>query len=309
MTAAISDAAPSVPHSTPPSLLARLGAEFVGTFLLVFVIAGGGLYLGIAANSDALTLPLVAGGAFAIAIATFGHISGGNFNPAISLGQAISGELRWADLVPYWVAQILGAIAAAGITFMLIPGNLATAMGRADNAGLFSTLANGYGDHSPLGAGAASQQIAITPEIWQAFIAEIIATALLVGIFIIATRRLGRAAAAVNGLALAALMVVVFPFTNSGLNPARSTGIAFFSEPWALGHVWLFWLAPLLGAMIAGLLVTIIGGPTEDAHAGPQAGDESPAIAAPAANLAVSAANSAASPELDDDEFEVRDYT
>ncbi len=237
------------------SLFARLGAEIFGTFVLVFIGVGIALFAGFSGVAGAgLAVPLGFGIAVLGAASAVGHISGGHFNPAVSFGAAIGGRISWADLLPYWVAQILGGTLAAGILFLLIPSAIT------DAGTFFASTSNGFADHSPFytateGAGSFS--------LLQALIVEVVATGIFVGVILGVTDKRSKIAyaPAAIGLSLAVLIAVAAPITNASLNPARSTATMFFSGPlsdsWALSQLWLFWVAPLLGAAIAGLIYVL----------------------------------------------------
>lgn len=239
------------------SLVARLGAEVFGTFTLVLLGVGLALFAavnGVAGNG--VIVPLGFGIAVLGAASAVGHISGGHFNPAVSLGGAIAGRISWADLVPYWLAQIVGGAAASAILFFLIPSSLPSLIGQNPDATartFFSGTSNGFGEHSPL-ATISSGQVEFS--LVQALLVEIVATAVFVGVILGVTDKRSRIsyAPAAIGLTLGVLIALAAPITNGSLNPARATATAIFSEGWALQQLWLFWVAPLLGAAIAGLV-------------------------------------------------------
>jgi len=221
------------------SLGARLGAECIGTFWLVFggcgsaVLAAAFPELGIGFMGVAL--------AFGLSVVTMayavGHISGGHFNPAVTFGLYAAGRVPVGDVIPYWAAQVVGAVAAAGVLFVIASGQPAFTL--ADGF-----AANGYGAHSPGG-------YALTA----ALVAEIVLTAFFLVVILGATSAgapKGFAPLAI-GLALTLVHLVSIPITNTSVNPARSTSQALFVGGWAMAQLWLFWLAPLVGALIAGL--------------------------------------------------------
>jgi aquaporin Z len=218
----------------------RLGAEFLGTFWLVLggcgsaVLAAAwpGLGIGFAGVSLAFGLTVLTG-AYA-----FGHISGAHFNPAVSLGLAVAGRFAWKDVLPYVIVQVLGAIAAALLIRYVASGAPGFDPGN-------SLASNGYGEHSP---GSYTLQSALAIEI------------VLTGFFLLvilgatsARAPAGFAPIAI-GLALTLIHLVSIPVTNTSVNPARSTGPALVAGGWAIGQLWLFWVAPLAGAAIAGFL-------------------------------------------------------
>jgi len=222
------------------SSLHKFFAEFLGTFWLVFggcgsaIFAAGFPHLGIGFHGVALAFGLtVLTGAYA-----FGPISGGHFNPAVSLGLAVAGRFDWRELPLYVIAQVVGAAAAAGTLYVIAAGHPDFSL-----AGGFAS--NGYGAHSPGGY-----------DLQSAFIAE----ALLTGIFLLII--LGSTEARVPpgfapiaiGLALTLIHLVSIPITNTSVNPARSTGQALFVGGWAIQQLWLFWAAPLLGGLVGGLI-------------------------------------------------------
>jgi aquaporin Z len=223
----------------------RLGAEFLGTFWLVLggcgsaVLAAGfpGLGIGFVGVSLAFGLTVVTG-AYAL-----GHISGAHFNPAVSLGLAVAGRFAWKDLLPYVVVQVLGAVVAALLLRYVASG--APGFDIAD--GLAS---NGYGAHSP-GAFSLQSGLAI----------EIVLTAVFLLVILGATSARAPAGFAplAIGLALTLIHLISIPVTNTSVNPARSTGPAVLVGDWALAQLWLFWAAPLAGAVVGGLIHRWLG--------------------------------------------------
>ena len=218
----------------------RLAAEFVGTFWLVLggcgaaVLAAGVPDVGIGFLGVAL--------AFGLTVLTMayalGHISGGHFNPAVTLGLMLARRFDARDVVPYVVTQVVAAIAASGVLYVIANG----APGFSVDASGFA--ANGYGDHSP-------GQYSLTA----ALVAEVVLTAGFLIVIIGATDRRapkGMAPLAI-GLSLTLIHLVSIPVTNTSVNPARSTGPALIVGGWALAQLWVFWLAPLVGGALAGL--------------------------------------------------------
>jgi aquaporin Z len=213
-------------------------AEFLGTFWLVLggcgsaVLAAKFADVGIGFAGVALAFGLtVLTGAYA-----FGPISGGHFNPAVTVGLWAGGRFPARNIVPYIVVQVCGAIAAAGVLYLIASGKPGF-----DLAGGFAS--NGYGEHSPgnysLGA---------------ALVTEVVMTFMFVLIILGATHTrapVGFAGLAI-GLALTLIHLISIPVTNTSVNPARSTGPALFVGGWALAQLWLFWLAPLVGGALAG---------------------------------------------------------
>ncbi|GAB3546035.1 hypothetical protein GCM10027404_05620 [Arthrobacter tumbae] len=233
-----------------PGLLTGSLLEALGSFLLVL----GGLGVTML-NPQAGIAPGVAFGlALAAAIAAFGRLSGGYFNPAVTLGLAMAGRLAWRPVLPFVMAQVLGGLAASGLFWVIFsahPQDIQT-------TGLFSAAANGYAEHS-------STQFPIA----SVLLIEVAAAALLTAVVLGSTgRSLSRAAAPFAiGLGYAVLLTMLAPIDNGAINPARSTATALFAEPWAAQQLWLFWLAPLLGALIAGLLYRSFELATRSGHA------------------------------------------
>ena len=220
-------------------MIRKLSAEFFGTFWLVFggcgsaVLAAAFPEVGIGFTGVALAFGLtVLTMAYAV-----GGISGGHFNPAVSLGLALANRFSWKDLIPYWIAQVVGAIAAAVVLYAIASGKTGW------SAGGFAS--NGFGDLSP---GGYSVQAAL--------LIEIVLTAGFLIVILGATSKAvpsGFAPIAI-GLALTLIHLISIPVTNTSVNPARSTGVALFAETGALGQLWLFWVAPLVGAAIGALI-------------------------------------------------------
>ena len=180
-------------------------------------------------------------------IYAFGHISGGHFNPAVTLGLFAGNRFPVKDVVPYIVAQVLGAIGAAFILFHIANG-AASFVIDPNAAGAFAS--NGYGALSPQGYSMAA-----------ALLCEIVMTAFFLIVIMGATH--GRApvgfAGIAIGLALTLIHLISIPVTNTSVNPARSTGVALFAGSGAISQVWLFWLAPIIGAVIGGLIYRWLG--------------------------------------------------
>lgn len=218
----------------------KLLAEFIGTFWLVLggcgsaVLAAAFPEVGIGLTGVSLAFGLsVLTAAYAL-----GPISGGHFNPAVSLGLWAGGRFESHLLLPYVAVQVLGAVAAAGLLFVIASGQA----GFDPRAGF---AANGYGDYSP---GGYSLQAAL--------VCELVMTFMFVLIVLGATHTrapVGFAGLAI-GLALTLVHLISIPVTNTSVNPARSTGPALFAGDWALGQLWLFWFAPLLGGVLAGVV-------------------------------------------------------
>lgn len=220
-------------------------AEFLGTFVLVFggcgsaVLAAAYPELGIGFVGVALAFGLtVLTMAYAI-----GHISGCHLNPAISIGLWVGGRFSSKDLLPYIVSQVLGAIAAGGVLYIIASGKAGF-----DVSGGFAS--NGYGEHSPDGYSLLS-----------ALITEIVMTFIFLLIIMGATDKKapqGFAPLAI-GLGLTLIHLVSIPVTNTSVNPARSTGVAIFTGGWAIAQLWLFWIAPIIGGALGALVYKFIG--------------------------------------------------
>jgi aquaporin Z len=241
-----------------PSLLARLGAEAFGTFFLVLAILGAALYSVGGLGTGTIGVALAGGIALLGGIAAVGHVSGGHFNPAVTLGAAIGGRTAWADVLPYWLAQLVGGVIASAVLFATIPASALPVLQQsgliadATQQAFLSSTANGFGEHSPL---ATATNGAFSFSVWSALIIEIVAAAIFVGVILGVTdkRSNSKLAPVAIGLTLTVLLIVVAPFTNAGLNPARSFAAAVFAGGWTWSQLWLFIVAPLAGAAIAAL--------------------------------------------------------
>ncbi|MGC4175904.1 aquaporin [Demequina sp.] len=223
-----------------PSLIGRMLAEVAGTFILVLLGVGTALLMATGDNGTQ-TVGLAFGTAVIISAVAFGAISGAHLNPAVTIGVWLAGRFPGRDVVPYILAQVIGGLFAGGALFLFISSHPTV-----DNAKeIYSGASIGFGDHSPSGFG-----------LGVGLAVEAVATALLVLVVLAATSRIANAAVApfAIGLTLAALVVFAIPFTNAGLNPARATATALFSDSWALTQLWAFWVAPIVGAAIVGLL-------------------------------------------------------
>ncbi|TDE97577.1 MIP family channel protein [Occultella glacieicola] len=236
----------------------RLGAEFVGTFILVFLGLGLAVYGGILFNADQVAEALAWGVALMAAMAMFVYVSGGHFNPALTLGAAITGRLSWSAVLPYWLAQVAGGVGASALLFITTPVELPTQLQLTTVRSLFAQSASGFDANSTF---ARASSGAISTTMLQVLIIEVVATALFVAVALAVTRtassRRGYSAAIVTGLFYGILSVATTFVAGGAMNPARATAIAVFSDSWALGQVWLFWVAPLLGAAITALLFTV----------------------------------------------------
>jgi len=227
------------------TLIRKCLAEFIGTFWLVFggcgaaVLAAGFPGLGIGFLGVAL--------AFGLTVLTmayaFGHVSGAHLNPAVSVGLWIGGRFPLRDLLPYVIAQVLGAIGAAAVLYVIASG--------APTFNLGGFASNGFGSRSPGGYGLGA-----------ALLTEAVMTFFFLLVILGATDHrvpAGFAPLAI-GLALTLIHLVSIPVTNTSVNPARSTGPAIFAGGPALGQLWVFWVAPIVGAVAAGLVYRLVGG-------------------------------------------------
>jgi aquaporin Z len=220
----------------------RALAEFFGTFWLVFggcgsaVLAAAfpGLGIGFVGVSLAFGLTVLTM-AFAI-----GHVSGCHLNPAVSVGLVVGKRFPASELIPYIVAQVAGAIGASGVLYII-------ASGKADFSLTGGFASNGYGDHSPGGY-----------SLLACFVAEVVLTCFFLLVILGSTdERAPKGFAPIAiGLCLTLIHLISIPVTNTSVNPARSTGPALFVHGWALSQLWLFWVAPILGAIIGGFIST-----------------------------------------------------
>jgi len=226
----------------------KLSAEAFGTFWLVFggcgsaVLAAGFPELGIGFVGVALAFGLtVLTMAYAV-----GGISGGHFNPAVTFGLAVAGRQDWAGVVPYWVAQLIGGIAGAAVLYVIASGVAGYTPG--------GFASNGYDALSPGGY-----------SMLAALVAEIVLTAFFIIVILGATSSRVPAGFAPIGLALTLIHLISIPVTNTSVNPARSIAAAIFAQNGALGQVWLFIVAPLVGAALGGLIYkTLLATPPND---------------------------------------------
>ncbi|NGM63335.1 aquaporin Z [Sphingobacterium sp. SGG-5] len=219
-------------------------AEFFGTFWLVFGGCGSAIFaagipdLGIGFMGVALAFGLtVLTMAYAV-----GHISGGHFNPAVSFGLMAGGRFDKRELIPYIIAQVAGGIAAAGVLYLIASGKAGFSI---DNSAAGAFAANGFGTLSPQGYGVVA-----------AFIAEFVLTAFFLIVIMGATDKWanGKFSGIAIGLALTLIHLICIPITNTSVNPARSTSQALFAGGEYLPQLWLFWLAPILGGVVGGLI-------------------------------------------------------
>jgi aquaporin Z len=220
------------------------GAEFVGTFWLVLGGCGSAV---LAAAFPGVGIGLLGVSlAFGLTVLTMayaiGHISGCHLNPAVSIGLWAGGRFPANKLLPYIVAQVLGGIAAGGVLYLIASGKAGFSLA----GGLAS---NGYGEHSPGGY-----------SLTAALVTEVVMTMMFLIVILGATDRRAPAGFAPLpiGLALTLIHLISIPVTNTSVNPARSTGVAVYVGDWAVGQLWLFWLAPVAGAVLGALVYRLI---------------------------------------------------
>ena len=236
-----------------PTMAHRLAAEFVGTFLLVFGGCGAAVF---AASPDEkssvgigfLGVALAFGLTVLAGVYAFGVISGGHFNPAVTLGAALAKRVEWKALPAYWVVQVIGGLVAGLVIWVIAKGKSGyTATGH--------MAANGYGAHSPFGY-----------SLGAVLITEVLLTFIFLLVILGATddRAPKGSAGLAIGLTLTLIHLISIPISNTSVNPARSTGVAFFNGAGAPAQLWAFWLAPLIGAAIAGVLYPLLFGRAEE---------------------------------------------
>jgi aquaporin Z len=219
-------------------LTKRAAAEFVGTFWLVLGGCGSAVLAAAFPNVGIGLLGVAF--AFGLTVLTMayaiGHISGCHLNPAVSVGLAVGGRFKASELLPYVIAQVLGAIVAAAVLYFIASGKAGFEL----SGGLAS---NGYGEHSPGGYSLAA-----------GFVCEVVMTFMFLMIILGATdERAPKGFAPIAiGLGLTLIHLISIPVTNTSVNPARSTGPALIVGGWAVAQLWLFWVAPVLGAVLAG---------------------------------------------------------
>ena len=241
-----------------PSLGRRAAAELIGTFWLVFGGTGSAVLAAVFLTPNRVPVGIAFAGvalAFGLTVLTMayavGHISGGHFNPAVTVGLWAAKRFPANEILPYIVAQVVGAIVASGVLYAIVAGHAAAGANSAFALHPNGLAANGYGDHSPGGFG-----------LGPGLITEIVCTAGF--LFVILGSTDARApkgfAPIAIGFALTLIHLISIPVTNTSVNPARSTGPAIFIGGWALAQLWLFWVAPIIGALIAGYGYRAIAG-------------------------------------------------
>lgn len=224
----------------------KLAAEFIGTFWLV--LGGCGSAVLAAAFPDVGIGLVGVSFAFGLTVLTMayaiGHISGCHLNPAVTIGLWAGGRFKASEVLPYIITQVLGGIAGAGVLYLIASGNA----GFDINGGMAS---NGYSDHSP---GAYT--------LTSGFVTEVVMTFMFLMIIMGSTdERAPKGFAPIAiGLGLTLIHLISIPVTNTSVNPARSTGPALFVGGWAISQLWLFWIAPIIGAVLAGFVYNFIAG-------------------------------------------------
>lgn len=218
----------------------KLAAEAFGTFWLVLGGCGSAV---LAAGFPDVGIGLMGVSfAFGLTVLTMayavGGISGGHFNPAVSLGLAVAGKFEWKDFIPYTIAQVIGGALGALTLYLIVSG-------KSDFTGVGGFASNGYGAHSPGGF-----------SLMSALIIEVVMTAFFLIIILGATsKRVPAGFAPIPiGLGLTLIHLISIPVTNTSVNPARSTAVALFADGWALEQLWVFWAAPLAGAALGAIL-------------------------------------------------------
>ena len=228
----------------------KMMAETFGTFWLVFGGCGSAVF---AAGFPDVGIGLLGVSfAFGLTVLTMayavGGISGGHFNPAVSVGLAVAGKFSWKELPTYIVAQVVGGLLAGLVLFLILSG-------KADFGGAGGFASNGFGANSPGGFSMIS-----------VIIAEVVLTAFFLIVILGSTSSIAPAGFAPIsiGLALTLIHLISIPSSNTSVNPARSTGVAVFAEPWALQQLWVFWVAPIVGAVIGAILWKGLLSPDKD---------------------------------------------
>lgn len=252
-----------------PTMWQRLTAELIGTFWLVLGGCGSAVFAAkfiayqtsygpISVGIGFLGVALAFGLTVLTGVYAFGAISGGHFNPAVTLGAALARRIEWKALPVYWVVQVIGGLLAALVIYLI-------AKGEAGFTPTGNMAANGYGQHSPGGYSLAA-----------VIIAETVLTAMF--LFVILGSTDVRAPKGFAGLAIGLMLTLIhlvdIPISNASVNPARSTAVAFFNGDGAPGQLWVFWLAPLVGAAIAGAAYPYLFGRSEDHARGGAGGGE-----------------------------------
>ncbi|MCW4465439.1 aquaporin Z [Glutamicibacter sp. MNS18] len=232
-------------NSSSPTMTSRLLAEFLGTFVLVFGGCGSAIFAAKVVADDSINMgigflgvALAFGLTVLVMVYAVGHISGGHFNPAVTFGAAIAGRVEWKAVPAYWITQVIAGSAAGGVLFAIASGK------DGFNAVESGFASNGFAERSPDGY-----------SLLAVLIAEIVLTAIFLYVILGSTdTRAPQGFAGISiGLSLTLIHLISIPISNTSVNPARSLGVAWFAGPEALGQVWVFIVAPLVGAAIAGI--------------------------------------------------------
>ncbi|MFN6548771.1 aquaporin Z [Mycolicibacterium septicum] len=237
-----------------PTMSHRLAAEFIGTFWLVLGGCGSAVFAakflsdGFSVGIGFLGVALAFGLTVLTGVYAFGTISGGHFNPAVTLGAALARRVEWAAVVPYWISQVVGGLVAGVVIYVI-------ASGKDGWSATGNMAANGFGEHSPGGYSLAA-----------VLLAEVILTAVFLLVILGSTddRAPKGFAGLAIGLTLTLIHLISIPISNTSVNPARSTAVAFFNGNGAPAQLWAFWLAPLVGAAIAGLAYSFLFGVADE---------------------------------------------
>jgi aquaporin Z len=232
----------------------RLAAEFIGTFWLVLGGCGSAVFAakflsdGFSVGIGFLGVALAFGLTVLTGVYAFGTVSGGHFNPAVTLGAALARRVEWAAVVPYWISQVIGGLVAGVVIYVI-------ASGKDGWSATGNMAANGFGEHSPGGY----SLVAV-------LLAEVILTAVFLLVILGSTddRAPKGFAGLAIGLTLTLIHLISIPISNTSVNPARSTAVAFFNGNGAPAQLWAFWLAPLVGAAIAGLAYSFLFGVADE---------------------------------------------
>jgi len=239
---------------TAPTMFHRLAAELIGTFWLVLGGCGSAVFAakflsgGFSVGIGFLGVAIAFGLTVLTGVYAFGTISGGHFNPAVTLGAALARRIEWKALPGYWIVQVIGGLLAGLVIYLIARGKKGfTATG--------NMAANGFGEHSPGGY-----------SMWAVIIAEIVLTGVFLLVILGSTddRAPKGFAGLAIGLTLTLIHLISIPISNTSVNPARSTGVAFFNGNGAPAQLWVFWLAPLIGAAIAGIAYPYLFGRHEE---------------------------------------------
>jgi len=253
------------------SLSKKCGAEFFGAFWLTFGGCGSAVLAASYPNTGIgwLGVSLAFGLTLLTMAFAIGHISGCHLNPAVSIGLWIAKRFNGKELVPYIISQVVGAIAAAGVLYLIASGKAGFTL---DDG----FAANGYGEHSPANY-----------PLLSGLVAEIVLTFFFVMVILGATDRRAPAGFApiAIGLCLTLVHLIGIPVTNLSVNPARSTGPALFVGGWAISQLWLFWIAPIVGALLAGIAYPLLASESEPSKA--KASKTSPDAISPGAKSAM----------------------